>query len=301
MTTPRAVETADLTVFLAVARAGSFGAAAEEVGQATPSVSSRMTALERKMGTKLFHRTTHGSTLTLAGERLVPYAERSLSLLQEARHAVRSRGRGRVVIGAPASLAAIVFPTVLRVLDEDSVSTHCRVAHSAEMVGYVLDGTVDAGFLVNQVVPTNIITRHLSRSALVAVCRPGHPLTQRESVRVDDLFHTAVIVYRWGPDAEALAERFEHQRPDDGPGVHLIGLPTTAIPMILDGDHIGIMPEFALGETVRTGNLVVLPLELPGWSLDIQLAYRSDTGDSPGMRALLSSLNEISAVITTGQ
>ncbi|MHA6632065.1 LysR family transcriptional regulator [Pseudonocardia sichuanensis] len=296
---PRAVETFDFIVFLAVARTGSFGAAADEIGLATPSVSSRMSALERKMAAELFTRTTHGSALTAAGRRLVPYAERSLILLQEARQAVRSRGRRRVVIGAPASLAAVVFPSVLTILGAESLSAHCRVAHSVELVGHILDGTVDAGFVVNQVVPATVATQHLCRSAVVAVCRPGHALARRNAVHVDDLLGTPVVVYRWGPDAEALAEVFEHRRPADDHPVHLVGLPTAVLPLVADGDHVGIMPEFALGAALRNRTLVALPLDLPGWSLEIQLAHRGDADDSAGVRALLAGREQIRSVIST--
>lgn len=295
---PRAVETFDLVVFLAVAHAGSFGAAADQVGLATPSVSSRMSALERKMASELFTRTTHGSALTPTGQRLVPYAERLLTLLQEAHQAVRSEGRDRVVVGAPASVAAVVFPAVLQILGTDSISAHCRVAHSAELVGYILDGTVDAGFVVNQVLPASIAAHHLRRSGLLAVCRPGHPLVDLETVHVDDLVSCPVVVYRWGPEAEALAEEFEHARREDGHPVHLVGLPTSVIQLIVDGDHVGIVPEFAVAAPLRDGQVVALPLDLPGWSLEVQLAHRGDAADSVAIQSLLAGRDQILGVIT---
>lgn len=55
MAQPR-IETQDLTVFLAVADEGSFGAAAVRLQLAQPSVSTRMAALERKLGVRLFQR-----------------------------------------------------------------------------------------------------------------------------------------------------------------------------------------------------------------------------------------------------
>lgn len=284
-----AVETLDLVVFLAVARTGSFGAAAGELRLSTPSVSARMAALEHKLTTELFTRTTRGSSLTPAGQRLVPYARRCLEVLEEGHHAVRADEHRRVTVAAPASLGTIVFPPVLRVLSDASLSAHCRVAHSAEVVGYLLDGTVDVGFVLNRMVPAGIITHRLCRSALVPICHPEHPLARRQSVTVDDLCDARIAVYRWNHEAEALAEVFAHPRRPAERSVHLLGLPSAILDVTIDASHIGIIPEFASIAPLRSGTVVELPLTLPGWSLDVQLAYHRDTAETAGVTALLAA------------
>ena len=68
-----------LLTFHAVARAGSFSAAARELSLTQPAVSQQVAALERELGARLLHRGPGGLTLTDAGalvpaaiERLVP-------------------------------------------------------------------------------------------------------------------------------------------------------------------------------------------------------------------------------------
>jgi DNA-binding transcriptional LysR family regulator len=46
----------DLQVFLAVVRAGSFGGGGAELGLSQPTVSERITRLERQIGVTLFTR-----------------------------------------------------------------------------------------------------------------------------------------------------------------------------------------------------------------------------------------------------
>src|SRR6476646_2221383 len=87
------IEAQDMTVFLAVVKAGSFGRAATTLLLSQPSVSERIVRLERVVGTRLFDRNNRGATLTAAGLRLLPYAQRTVTLVEEAADAVRSEER----------------------------------------------------------------------------------------------------------------------------------------------------------------------------------------------------------------
>src|SRR5271165_6109954 len=59
----------NVRVFLAVARAGQFVAAAKRLKLDHATVSRRIAALEAALGAKLFDRRTTGAKLTSAGER----------------------------------------------------------------------------------------------------------------------------------------------------------------------------------------------------------------------------------------
>src|SRR4029079_16254148 len=85
-----AIEVQDMGVFLAVVREGSFGRAATTLLVSQPSVSERIVNLERVVGARLFDRSNRGATLTPAGRRLLPYAQRTVALVQEAAAAARS-------------------------------------------------------------------------------------------------------------------------------------------------------------------------------------------------------------------
>lgn len=79
-----------LRCFLTTYELGSLTAAAEELGYAQPSISEQIRALERTLGTPLFHRVGRGVTPTAAGDELRPHAERTLAAAEDARQAVRS-------------------------------------------------------------------------------------------------------------------------------------------------------------------------------------------------------------------
>lgn len=61
----------DIALFLAIADAGGLAGAARATGQSPPTLSRRMTALERRLGQRLFQRGRRGYTLTSAGLSLL--------------------------------------------------------------------------------------------------------------------------------------------------------------------------------------------------------------------------------------
>jgi DNA-binding transcriptional LysR family regulator len=65
----------DFKHFLAVARGGSLTSAAHVLKSSPPTIGRRVAALERKLGTRLFHRTPSGYVLTDAGKAIRVRAE----------------------------------------------------------------------------------------------------------------------------------------------------------------------------------------------------------------------------------
>ena len=86
------MELTDLLTFSAVARTGGITRAAEELNTVQSNVTQRVKALEAEIGAALFERHSRGMTLTGAGRRLLPYAQRMAALSREAMLAARDDG-----------------------------------------------------------------------------------------------------------------------------------------------------------------------------------------------------------------
>jgi DNA-binding transcriptional LysR family regulator len=69
------MEWSDLRIFLAIARAGTLGAAARKVGLTQPTMGRRLRALEGAVGHALFQRTADGFVLTDEGSAVLQHAE----------------------------------------------------------------------------------------------------------------------------------------------------------------------------------------------------------------------------------
>lgn len=79
--------------FVAVAKAGQFQAAADELGISQQAVSKRIVRLERTLGVSLLVRTSRGSLLSLDGQVFLPHARKVLAALKQATQAVRPGNR----------------------------------------------------------------------------------------------------------------------------------------------------------------------------------------------------------------
>ena len=77
-----------LETFVQAAESSSFTAAAKSLGLSQAAVSQRVQALEQALGVSLFQRRGGRVLLTDAGKRLHAYAQRILSLHEEARQEI---------------------------------------------------------------------------------------------------------------------------------------------------------------------------------------------------------------------
>ncbi|MBN9743429.1 LysR family transcriptional regulator [Amycolatopsis sp. A1MSW2902] len=78
----------DLRYFLSLTRYGRLSTAAERLEVEHTTIRRRIVALEKQLGERLFDKTPRGWTLTSAGRRLLPYAQRIEAEADAARAAV---------------------------------------------------------------------------------------------------------------------------------------------------------------------------------------------------------------------
>ncbi len=91
----------DLALFAAVARSGALARAATETGTSSATLSRRMTALEARLGRRLFRHGAHGYAVTADGAALLIRAERMEAAAADISHwQSGAAGRTRVRISA---------------------------------------------------------------------------------------------------------------------------------------------------------------------------------------------------------
>ncbi|MFD9129759.1 LysR substrate-binding domain-containing protein [Kitasatospora sp. NPDC059571] len=112
------IEARHLRVLRAVARTGSFSAAARELGCTQPAVSQQMKALEKSVATPLVVRSGRGMQLSEAGEVLLKHASgilAGLSAAEEEVAAIAGLRSGRVrLVSFPTASSTLVPRAVAR-------------------------------------------------------------------------------------------------------------------------------------------------------------------------------------------
>src|SRR5262245_33908218 len=93
-----------MEIFVKIAGTGSLSRAARAMSLSQTMVTKHLAALEARLGTKLFHRTTRRLTITDAGRRYLESTERLLSEFETAEAAVaaeRVEPRGLLRLNVP--------------------------------------------------------------------------------------------------------------------------------------------------------------------------------------------------------
>jgi DNA-binding transcriptional LysR family regulator len=141
MGTPQGVELRHLRYFVAVADAGTFTHAAEQMFIAQPTLSQQIRRLEQMVGTPLLHRRREGVRLTKAGSVLLEESRTVLSLLD---HGV-SRTRQAAGLGRP-HLRFVMPPYLPETLALAVASRLRRTAAAADVEVAWLETTLDGEF-----------------------------------------------------------------------------------------------------------------------------------------------------------
>jgi DNA-binding transcriptional LysR family regulator len=135
-----------LKSFVSVVDAGGFTRAGERVHRTQSTVSQQIRRLEEDVGQTLLNRNGKDVTPTEAGERLLSYARRLLSLADEARDVVAQPGHeGAVRLGIPEDFAAYRLAKLLASCTRKGAGLrlHVRADQSASLKRDLERGELD--------------------------------------------------------------------------------------------------------------------------------------------------------------
>jgi DNA-binding transcriptional LysR family regulator len=121
-----------LRSFVSVVEAGGFTRAGERVHRTQSTVSQQIKRLEEDIGQPLLIRSGKDVTLTEAGEKLLSYARRLLSLAEEARDVVaRPAQEGAVRLGIPEDFALYRLAKLLAAFSRAHPTLRLDSAHQS--------------------------------------------------------------------------------------------------------------------------------------------------------------------------
>ncbi len=148
------MELRQLEYFIAIAETGAFSRAAVRLSVAQPILSRQIKALEQELGMELYHRTGRGIVLSEAGKILEQHARGVLETTAGARRAISALGStpvGRVVIGMPPSVGAVLTASLVRQFRAEfpQVSLGVMEGFSGHVLEWLTTGRIDVAVLYN--------------------------------------------------------------------------------------------------------------------------------------------------------
>ncbi|AOY00269.1 LysR family transcriptional regulator [Jeongeupia sp. USM3] len=177
-----------LATFVTAVDAGSFSAAARQLGRAQSAVSSAIALLEASLGVTLFDRSARMPVLTEAGVALLDEAR---ELLRQRQHfenrafALGSQAPGRITLALDEGLP---YLPAMRLL-ADFAAAYPQLAvtvlncSAAEIAEWVAGGQVDAGLSFRRLGDNSAVeSEAVGAVPRVIVAGVGHPLAQDEAI-----------------------------------------------------------------------------------------------------------------------
>lgn len=165
-----------MKAFLATARAGSFTAAAREIGVAPSVVTKRVRQLEWQLRCELLHRTTRSVTLTDIGERYMSSIEHILTAYEElASGILRTPGEieGHIRVKAPAAASEKLLGRVFNEFQAAHPHVTLDVIVMDRTVNPVEEG-LDIAVGVQAASYDGVVEELLSRYPRVACAAPSY-------------------------------------------------------------------------------------------------------------------------------
>jgi DNA-binding transcriptional LysR family regulator len=272
----------------ALAEHGSYTRAAAALGLTQPSLSRSIQALERNLGARLFDRTRTGVVPTAVGRLVIQRARRVLreaTDLEREVSLVLALETGHIRVGVGPYPAEISVGTAAGRLTgrRPGVQVELVVSHWATLTEAVLDGELDLAIGETSAARENrrLIIEALPPHPGRFFCRPGHPLTRKSRVTLDDLraypCSSPILPERFPLAASAIrADTFQ-----------------LAKSVVLESDAVGLaMPTMIEGE-LMDGALVVLPFEAPWLVTNYGFIRLADRTPSPAALAMIDTVREV--------
>ncbi|GGW49832.1 transcriptional regulator [Streptomyces lucensis JCM 4490] len=280
-----------LELLLAVARLGSLGAAAREVGITQPAASSRIRSMERQLGVALVDRSPRGSRLTDAGALVTDWARRvveAAAAFDAGARALRDRRDSRLRVAASMTIAEYLLPGWLLALHAERPDTAVSLlaGNSAKVAELLLDGEADLGFVEGLTVPAGLDSAVIARDRLIVVTAPGHPWARRgRPVTAQELAATPLILRERGSGTRQVLDAAL-----GGLARPLIELSsTTAVKAsAVSGAGPSVLSELAVGEELAMRRLVGIPVEGVPLRRDLRAVWPTGHRPTGPARELLS-------------
>lgn len=177
------MELRHLRYFVTVAEELHFGRAAEKLRISQPPLSMQIRGLEEELGVTLLNRTQRHVSLTQAGRTFLAEARQILARLEQAVLMTRRAGRGEIgelAIGFISVADYNVLPTLLREFRSlyPLVNLTLREATSDAQIEDLVNGRIDAGFMLPPVFDARLESVTILREPLVAALPGRHPLAR---------------------------------------------------------------------------------------------------------------------------
>ncbi|HDT6545731.1 TPA: LysR family transcriptional regulator [Kluyvera ascorbata] len=288
----------DLEAVMAIARRGTFRAAAVDLGVSTTALSHTIAKFESGLGVRLFNRTTRSVSLTDAGRLFIDNVGPSLQGVYDALEVVRARREtpsGLLRINTPPFAARTILSSLVLKFLQRYPEMQVDIVTDGRLIDIVAEG-FDMGVRVAKLIPNDMIAISLGQPQRHAIVASPQYLKEQGSPETPlDLLHHACIrvrlpdgtIYRWHLENAGEVVQVDVR------GQLTLDEASLARIAVLEGAGIGCFLEQDVVEDIAAGRLVRL---LNDWTPPFPglcIYYPGRRNPSAGLAAFLEMAREL--------
>ncbi|MDU8910704.1 LysR family transcriptional regulator [Aestuariicoccus sp. MJ-SS9] len=280
----------DIRMFVRVYELGSMSAAARDQRTSPAVASSRIAELERRLGVRLFNRTTRALNPTEHGRMFYDGARGILEAIEAAEATVMEATqspRGTLFVAAPLGLGRRILAPAVPAFRDAYPEIDLRLRLSDRSVDVTTEG-LDLAFHLGQLADSDLKVRMIADCPRVLVAAPDY--VARRGMPVDgaalvadkhdclNLRFPGAREFQWTLRTEAGPQRFDITGPfecDDG---------DVLTDWALAGAGIVLKPVFEVAEHLRSGALVPVAEATPPYPVQLACLSPSRRHRDPKVR-----------------
>lgn len=260
-----------LLLFTRVVDLGSFSRAAGELGIGQPAVTKQIARMEKELGARLLHRSTHGVTPTEVGRlyydkcRLIVHHDeeaRSVALLTQ------SQVQGMLRISTSIAFGRRVLAPMISSFMRTHPLLHVDLSFEDRYVNLVEQG-VDVAIRMGRLADSSLGASYLGVSPWMAVASPAYVREHGAPQTPEELAHHDALVYSTvqGDAIWHFNSTSEGTLPIAVKGRLRSNNLSVLLAAARDGFGVAVLPHYVANDGLRTQELVPI---LQGWSLPSQ-------------------------------
>ena len=280
-----------LESFIVAARLLNFGEAARNLNYSQSTISEQIHSLEEYLGVQLFERMGRKVFLTENGKKLVPFAEQMVRDAKELKNMFHSNEvlSGSIMVGAAETLCAFWLPPLLkeyRIL-HPKVQIHIKVGNCIDFPQWLQQNVIDVAFGLNdESGQRQLRQKTLFRGDTVFIASPEHKLSVLPIIALHHFNGETLLLpegYCGYPmDLKCLLEKAQIKANT----ILEFGSLESIKQCVKNDLGISLLPEIAVAEDLKRGELVRLNWNGPDIPIQAQMLFHQDKWLSPPLAAL---------------
>lgn len=276
------MDTRQLRYFVAVCEFKNLSHAANHCNTAASALSHHVASLEAELETQLFTRKPRGMEPTAAGVTLLEHARQILAGLETAAAEIRhgqAEIAGNIAIGMPYSVIRVIGAPLMRQVMEHYPRVRLLIREGLSGVTYnaLRSGEVETALIFNPPQDSQTVRTALLEEELFCIGHRNILGENADAIRLEDMADLPLALLQSGTLSRALVDRpAELAKLEANARIQLASIAGT-LSALKDGLACTLAPKMLVGDELRSGELVALPVTDPRPTRTLHIVIAANT------------------------